>query len=134
MVGLLILSSGDLDDLGLYIIDLSPYLLQVLLHPFALAFVVPIHLVGDDLRVTIKNHACGPCRFGEIESRHQSFVLCFIVGGREVKANHTFNLVSFGRKMHDTYSVDLPVGRPVCMYASLKAFICPLIFPISELC
>ena len=131
---MLIFSSRDLDDLGLHVVHLSPYLLQVLLHPFAFAFVVPLHLVGDDLRVTVKNHACDPYYFGEIKSYHQSFVLCFIVGGREVEADHTFNLVFFRRKKHDTCPVSLPVGQPVCMYTSLKTFICSLVFPVSELC
>ena len=102
--------------------------------PFALAFVVSIHLVIDDLRVTIKNHAFGLCRFGEIESCHQSFIFCFIVGGRKVEADHTFNLVSFKRKKHNTYFFSLPIRRPVCMYALLEAFLCPLVFPVSELC
>ena len=45
-------------------------LLRVFLHPFTLAFVIPVYLVGDDLRVAMNNHACGPCCFGEIKSFH----------------------------------------------------------------
>ena len=75
-----------------------------------------------------------PCCFGEIESRHQSFVLCFIVGGREVKVNHAFDLVPFRREKYDTCTPSLPVGRPVCIYTPLWTFIYPLVFPFGELC
>ena len=50
-----------------------------------------------------------PYCFGKIESHHQNFILCFIVGGREVEADHTFDLVSFRREKHDTYTPGLPV-------------------------
>ena len=132
-VDLLILSSGDLDDLGLHVVHPSLYLIQVFVHPFAFAFVIPIHLVGDDLRVSIKNHTCGPCYFGEIESCHQGFLLCFIVGCREVEANHTFNLVSFERKKHNACSTSLFVRWSICMYAPLRTLIYPFAFPIGEL-
>ena len=82
----------------------------------------------------MNDYTGGPCCFGEVKLCHQSFVLCFIVGGREVKANHTFNFVSFWRKKHDTCSSNLFVRRSVCIYAPPRTFICPLAFTIGEFC
>ena len=66
MVCLLVLFPWDLNKLGLKVAYLLPYLLQVFLHSFNFAFVVTIHLTCDHLRITINNHTCGSCCFGEI--------------------------------------------------------------------
>ena len=70
MIGLLILSSGDLDNFGLWVIYPPFHLIQVSFHPFALALVIPIYLVSNDLGVAVDNYACGSCGSGEVKARY----------------------------------------------------------------
>ena len=66
MVGLLVLLPWDLNKLRLEITCPFLHLLQVLLHPFALALVVAVYLTCDYLRVVIHDHIRGYCYFGKI--------------------------------------------------------------------
>ena len=66
MVSVLILLLWDLNKLCLEIVYSILHLLKLLLHLFALAFIVAINLTSDYLRVAIHNHIRGSCYFGEI--------------------------------------------------------------------
>ena len=57
---MLIFSYRDLKNFGLQVVHPSLYLLQVILHPFTLAFVIPIYLVYDDLGVPMNDHTYSP--------------------------------------------------------------------------
>ena len=121
MVSFLIFSFGDLNNLGLQVIYPSFYLLQIFLHPFTLTFIIPVHLVCDDLKVAINNQTRDPYYFSEIKSCHQGFTL----------TDHAFNLVSFWRTKYDTC---LFVGRFVRMYTPSRMLVCPVAFLVHELC
>ena len=61
---MLILFPWDLNKLRLEPVHSSLHLLKVLLHPFALAFIVANNLTGDYLRVAIYDYIHGSYCFG----------------------------------------------------------------------
>ena len=81
----------------------------------------------------MNNYTRGPCCFSEIQPCYQSFVLCFIVGHREVETNHAFNLIPFWRTKYNTCSDSLFVGRSIHVYTPLRILFFPLVFHVSEL-
>ena len=90
-----VLLSWNLNKFCLKVAHLILYLLQVLFHSFALAFIAAVNLTGDYLRITIHNHALDSYCFGKIQSCYQSIVLHFIISRREIKSNYAFNLIPF---------------------------------------
>ena len=97
LVGSFVFSSRNLDNFSFQVIHSCLYFIKVFLHPFALALVVSIYLVSDDLKVIVDDYPCGSYCFGEVEPCYQRFILRFIVGSGEVETDHTFDGVSFGR-------------------------------------
>ena len=96
MVGVLVFLPWYLNKIHLEVAYSILHLLKVLLHPFILAFIVAINLTGHYLRVTIHDHICSSCHFGEIQSCYQSFILYLIIGCREINTNHDSTLSPFG--------------------------------------
>ena len=57
---MLVLLPWYLNKLHLEVVNLIIHLLKVLLHPFDLAFIVPIDLAGYNLRIAVHNHIIAP--------------------------------------------------------------------------
>ena len=134
MVNVLILLPWYLNKLCLEVAYSILHLLKVLLHPFILTFIVTIDLTGYYLRVVIHDYICSSCRFGEIQSCYQSFVLCLVIGRREIKMDHVFDPVPLRVVEYHTSSACLLIRRSVRVDALLWALFCPLAFHESEFC
>ena len=92
---MLVLFPWDLNKLHLEVVNLILYLLKVILHPFVFAFIVTVNLVDYYLGIAVYDHTFSSCRLSEIQPCYQSFLLCLVVGCREVKMDHAFDLIPF---------------------------------------
>ena len=132
MAGVLVLLPWYLNKLHLEVINSILYLLKVLLHPFVLALIVVVNLADYYLGIAVYDHAFSSSPLGEIQPYYPSFVLCLVIGRREVKKDHAFDLIPFRAVEYHTGSACFPVGRSVHVDAPLGALFCPLVFRNSE--
>ena len=131
---MLILLPWYLNKRRLEIVYSILHLLMVLLHLFILAFMVAINVIGHYLRVIIHDHICSSCRLGKIQPCYQSFILCLVIGRREIKMDHAFDLIPFQAMEYHTSPACLPVGQSVRVDALLRSLFCPLVFREGEFC
>ena len=113
---MLIFFSGYLNNLSLQVVHSSFYLLQLLLHPFTLTFVIPVYLVGDNLRVAMNNHTCDPYSLARSSpATSASYSASLLVEGKLRRTIHSILSPSGERSMMPgppTYLLDDP---SVCM-------------------
>ena len=133
-VNALVLLPWKLNKLYLEVANSILHLLEVLLHLFILALIVAINLAGYYLGIAVHDQIFSSCHLGKVQPRYQGFVLCFVIGHREVKTDHAFDLISFRAVEYHTSSTCLPIGGSVCVDAPLWDLFCPLAFPESEFC
>ena len=133
MVGILILLFWYLKKFHLEVAYPILHLLKVLFHPFVLIVIVAINLIGHYLGIAVQDHIYSSCCFCEIQPRYQGFILCLVIGRREIKTDHAFDLIPFWVVEYH-YPTCLLVGRSVRVDAPLWARFCPLAFHESELC
>ena len=131
---MLVLLPWYLNKLHLEVVNLIIHLLKVLLHPFDLAFMVPIDLAGYNLRIAVHNHICSSCHLGKIQPRYQSFILCLVISRREIKTDHAFDLIPFQAVEYHTSNACLLVGRSIRVNAPLGSLFYPLVFREGEFC
>ena len=117
---MLILLPWDLNKLHLEVVNSILHMLEVLLHPFVLAFIVPINLTSYYLGIAVHNHIFSSCRLGKVQPRYQSFVLCLIICCREIKIDHAFDLIPFRAVEYHASSNCLPVGRSISVDSPLR--------------
>ena len=131
---MLVLFPWDLNKLYSKAANSILYLLEVLLHPFILAFIVAINLTGYYLRITIYDQIFNSYCLGKVQPCYQGFVLYFVIGCREVQTDYAFNLISFQAVEYHTSSTYLPIRGFICVNAPLWDLFCPLAFYNSEFC
>ena len=134
MVDVLVLLPYYLNKLHLEFVNSILYLLKVLFHPFILALIVAVNLVDYYLGIAIYDHAFSSCYLGKIQPYYQSFILCLVIGRKEVKMDHAFDLIPFQAVEYHTGSTCLPIGRSIHVDAPLGVLFCPLVFRESEFC
>ena len=134
MVSVLVLLPWDLNKFCLKVVYLVLHLPQVVLHLFALAFIVAVNLAGGYLRITIYEHIGDSCCFGEIQPCYQGFVLCLVIGHWEIESDHVFDLVPFWIIEYHSSSACLFVGRFIRVDTSPWTLFCPLSFYVGEFC
>ena len=131
---MLVLLPWYLNKLHLEVINSILYLLKELLHLFFIAFRVIANLANYYLGIAVYNHTFSSCCLGKIQPCNQSFQLYLVIGRREVKTDHAFNLIPFQAVEYHTGSACLPIGRSVLVVAPLGALFYPLVFRDSEFC
>ena len=127
-----ILFPWDLNKLHFEVINLILYLLKVLLYLFILALIVIVNLADYYLGIAVYDHTFSSYRLGEIQPCYQSFVLCLVIGRREVKTDHAFDPIPFRAVEYHTGSVWLSIRRSIYVDALLGALLYPLVFYESE--
>ena len=95
------------------------HLLEVLLHPFILALIVAVNLTGYNLGIAVYNHIFKFCCFCQVQSCYPGFILCFIIGRREIQMDLAFDLIPFRSAKYHTSSTCLLIGGSICVDAPL---------------
>ena len=131
---MLVLLLWDLNKLYLEVANLTLHLLEILLHLVILAFIVAINLTSYYLGIVIYNQVFSFYHLGKVQPRYQGFIICFVIGRREVQSDHEFNFISFQAIEYHTSSTYLPIRGSVYLDAPLWALFCPLGFHESEFC
>ena len=129
---MLVLLPWDLNKLYSEATNSILHLLEVLLHPFILAFIVAINLTGYYLGIAVYNQIFSSCCLGKVQPRYQGFILYFVIGRREIQMNHAFNLISFRAVEYHTSPTYLSIKGSVCVDAPLWDLFWPLAFHESE--
>ena len=132
MAGVLVLLPWYLNKLRLKVVNSILHLLKILLHLFVLAFIVAIDLASYYLGIAVHDHICSSCHLGEIQPCYQSFVLCLIIGCREIKMDHAFDHIPFRAVEYHTGSACLHAGRSVYVDAPLGNLFYLLVFREGE--
>ena len=115
MVDVLILLSWYLKKFHFEVTYLIIHLLKVLLHSFFLAVIVAINLTGHYLGITVSYLQLLALWRDPVPLL--KLVLCLVIGRKEIKTDHAFDLILFQAVEYHTSSACLLVGRFVHMDA-----------------